>query len=418
MTRLSLDIDRRLLQDELTRSIPRSGDESPLSLTAKLVAKQFRSRLDCHVASGEVLRYKVEFVRPQFTAKRIVLPLLALIEREVLELGYFLVTVVTRKDSPPIEFLPPTVLQWTTAPEIRLSILKTVCRYTVRMRETGLSPRVIAPVAREFASSCACPEDILLPHIDGVWDWALRFVCKVCGKAYFCECFKSALDKHYPKALAERSRYGEGGWPHKFIAAYKGSAFRDGICHLCKDLPSDLFYCHPMYGSKVKVHYGPYIVRTAIDKGVSEREAENEIRDILGIHRIGEGWISEAELLHIVQALYRGKEVLHQASPEWLDRRNCSDFRYKRGIARCDRQRLDIYVPHVKLAIEYQGRQHYEPVEFFGGQEGLRKTQERDRQKADLCRENGVRLVYFRYDEDVTRELVHVRIGKALVPLH
>jgi hypothetical protein len=265
------------------------------------------------------------------------------------------------------------------------------------MRDIGLLTDILIPVADALVPLCDCPADFLVPHIDGVWDWALRFICKVCGKAYFCECFRTALDKHYPEAFSQRSQYGQGGWPHKYIAAYEGSEFRDGICHLCSGVPSELFYCHPMYGSKVMVHYGPYIMRTAIEKGIDEREAENEIRELLGIHRIGEAWVSEVELLHMVQAIFPEQEVIHQASPEWLER-----------------QRFDVYIPNLKLAIEYQGRQHYEPVPFFGGQRGLEKTQERDRRKADLCRENGVDLIYFHYTEQITRQVVESRIRKVL----
>jgi len=152
-----------------------------------------------------------------------------------------------------------------------------------------------------------------------------------------------------------------------------------------------------MYGSKVKVHYGPYIKRIAIEKNINEHEAENEIRDILGIPHIGEGWVSERELLNMVKGIFPRNEVVHQASPEWLGR-----------------QRLDIFIPKLQLAIEYQGRQHYEPVPFFGGEEGFRQAQERDRLKAKLCYENGVTVVFFRYDENISRELVETRVRGAL----
>jgi very-short-patch-repair endonuclease len=199
------------------------------------------------------------------------------------------------------------------------------------------------------------------------------------------------------EALEKKNHYVESGWPHKFIAAYQKSQFRESICHLCRDIPSEIFYCHPMYGSKVKVHYGPYIKRIAVEKNIEEHEAENEIRDILGIPHIGEGWVSERELLNMVKSIFPGNEIVHQASPEWLGR-----------------QRLDVFIPELRLAIEYQGRQHYEPVPFFGGEDGFRQTQERDKFKARLCSENGVTVVFFRYDEIITRELVETRIREAL----
>ena len=45
-----------------------------------------------------------------------------------------------------------------------------------------------------------------------------------------------------------------------------------------------------------------------------------------------------------------------------------------------------------KGAIEYQGEQHYTPIEVFGGEEGYKKNLERDEQKRIKCLENGIKL--------------------------
>jgi len=319
----------------------------------------------------------------------------------VIELGWFGFTIVSRQnDSPSIHFEKPVNLICSKPLEVKEKSLKTVSHYIVRMgywEPVGLPVETLTPISDVLVPSCKCHPDYLAAYIDGVWDWTIRFICKVCGKSYFCDCFRPVLEKHYLKALELKNHYAESGWPHKFIAAYQKSQFREGICHLCRDIPSEIFYCHPMYGSKVKVHYGPYIKRIAIEKNIDEHEAENEIRDILGIPHIGEGWVSERELLNMVKGIFPRNEVVHQASPEWLGR-----------------QRLDIFIPRLQLVIEYQGRQHYEPVPFFGGEEGFRQAQERDRLKAKLCYENGVTVVFFRYDENISRELVETRIRGAL----
>jgi hypothetical protein len=154
-----------------------------------------------------------------------------------------------------------------------------------------------------------------------------------------------------------------------------------------------------MYGSKVLVHYGPYIYKIAAEKNISRRDAENEVRDILGIPRIGEGWLTEAELLRLVRDILKDEEVVHQARPQWLGH-----------------QRIDIYVPRLGIAIEYQGRQHYEPVPFFGGEEAFTANRVRDQHKAELCEQHGVRMIYFRYDEMITRDLVETRIQQVAQP--
>lgn len=49
--------------------------------------------------------------------------------------------------------------------------------------------------------------------------------------------------------------------------------------------------------------------------------------------------------------------------------------------------------------IEYDGRQHYEAVEWFGGQEGLLLTQERDQIKNDYCAAHHIPLYRIKYDK-------------------
>ena len=58
-------------------------------------------------------------------------------------------------------------------------------------------------------------------------------------------------------------------------------------------------------------------------------------------------------------------------------------------------QFLDFYLPEFNIGIECQGKQHFEPVDIFGGQEEFLKTQERDKNKKKKCDEHGVKLLYF-----------------------
>ena len=69
-----------------------------------------------------------------------------------------------------------------------------------------------------------------------------------------------------------------------------------------------------------------------------------------------------------------------------------------------------IYICGLKTAIEYQGKQHFEPVEYFGGKENFQAQQARDKLKAEKSKENGVKLVYINYWEDITPELIRKRV--------
>ena len=70
------------------------------------------------------------------------------------------------------------------------------------------------------------------------------------------------------------------------------------------------------------------------------------------------------------------------------------------------RDEYDVFVCGLKIAFEYQGKQHFEPVGIFGGEEAFISIQERDARKAKLSVENGVKLIYVNYWEDVSLELI------------
>lgn len=55
--------------------------------------------------------------------------------------------------------------------------------------------------------------------------------------------------------------------------------------------------------------------------------------------------------------------------------------------------KIDFYIPDIKTAIEYDGEQHYFPIEYFGGKESFIKNQERDKIKNEYCIKNNIRLV-------------------------
>ena len=58
-------------------------------------------------------------------------------------------------------------------------------------------------------------------------------------------------------------------------------------------------------------------------------------------------------------------------------------------------QSLDFYLPDYNVGIECQGRQHFFPVDHFGGNKGFKQTLERDKRKKALCEKYGVKLLYF-----------------------
>jgi very-short-patch-repair endonuclease len=92
---------------------------------------------------------------------------------------------------------------------------------------------------------------------------------------------------------------------------------------------------------------------------------------------------------------------------EFLEENNIS---YKQEVNLFNNYRFDFYLEDLNTVIEYDGKQHFEPVEYFGGLEGLKKTQERDKIKTTYCLENNIRIIrigYFENIEEVLNVLIH-----------
>ena len=65
-------------------------------------------------------------------------------------------------------------------------------------------------------------------------------------------------------------------------------------------------------------------------------------------------------------------------------------------------------MPDVNMVIEYNGVQHYMPIEVFGGAKTLIKTQHRDRIKKEYCIDNGIHYEVIRFDESVDERLSRI----------
>lgn len=65
---------------------------------------------------------------------------------------------------------------------------------------------------------------------------------------------------------------------------------------------------------------------------------------------------------------------------------------------------FDFFIPSLNTLIEYDGKQHFEPVDFFGGEEGFLKRQEYDNIKTTFAHNSGINLLRISYklsDEQV-----------------
>lgn len=104
------------------------------------------------------------------------------------------------------------------------------------------------------------------------------------------------------------------------------------------------------------------------------REIESEIRVKKGYNIVG-SFTNESILFTKIKETYKDYNVISQGSPKWLGR-----------------QRIDIYFTDLNIGIEYQGDQHFLPIPYFGGEEGLKQRIILDSRKEKLCLENNCKL--------------------------
>ena len=93
---------------------------------------------------------------------------------------------------------------------------------------------------------------------------------------------------------------------------------------------------------------------------------------------------------------------------KWLTDANIKFIRQHKFIDCVNKQQLkfDFYCQTINTCVEYDGKQHYTPIKYFGGQKGFDLTMTRDKIKTDYCKEKGIRLIRIPYwDTDVQSTL-------------
>ena len=131
-----------------------------------------------------------------------------------------------------------------------------------------------------------------------------------------------------------------------------------------------------------------------------EHEWETRIAS-RGAHGSGCPWcgkVNQRLVFDFMKDLYPDTEIFFDFKHD--------DLRFTKSNRKME---LDIWVPSMNLAIEYQGEQHYWTKEQMAGwkvSSDLLELQERDQQKRDACAEHGILLVEIPYTWDKSLEYV------------
>lgn len=307
------------------------------------------------------------------------------------------------------------------------------------------------------------------------YHFLIQFGLSEDGEFFTCSCFEKSINNFWTHKKSEHNSIREKSWEECYLDGELGEfyqkfydknhKFKENICHECNELTPSVEYCHPMYGGKFKRQYGWYIKkryfemvvcpddqrddeitemlnhieylkkhhkniieRNKIDdlfnikkskrKGFFKKESdwekkvrlekdisklkreidnipENETRKIFGYKPIGQQWVNETFIYKICKELFPQYNIVHHFRPKILE-----------GLE------LDIFIEELNTGIEYQGKQHYEPIDFFGGEESFQKVKIRDKKKKLLCEKNNINLIYFRYDEVVSKKNLKNKLNK------
>jgi hypothetical protein len=77
---------------------------------------------------------------------------------------------------------------------------------------------------------------------------------------------------------------------------------------------------------------------------------------------------------------------------------------------------IDIVIKELKIAIECQGKQHFEPNAFFFSEKGaFQRSKDNDSVKKKWCKDNGYFFVEISFRDKITKTMLEKRILEAIV---
>jgi very-short-patch-repair endonuclease len=83
-----------------------------------------------------------------------------------------------------------------------------------------------------------------------------------------------------------------------------------------------------------------------------------------------------------------------------------------KGCSHISSLKFDFFIPSLKLLVEYDGEQHFRPVDYFGGDRSFKLIKTRDAIKTAWAKDNGYNLL--RLDYTMSREVIEQKIRETL----
>jgi hypothetical protein len=93
----------------------------------------------------------------------------------------------------------------------------------------------------------------------------------------------------------------------------------------------------------------------------------------------------------LIAQILNTKGINFERQHKFIDCTNKIKGRY------CKKLPFDFYIPTMNTCLEYDGEQHYRPVDAFGGEKSFQKRLESDSIKNQYCKKNGIKLIRIPY---------------------
>lgn len=128
--------------------------------------------------------------------------------------------------------------------------------------------------------------------------------------------------------------------------------------------------------------------------------------------RVASGGVTSCGCNRQSSGEYLIEQILYNEGLDYKTEYAFEDCKYKHRL-RFDFAVFDLN-QNIVLLIEYDGKQHYEPIEFFGGLNAYNERKIRDNIKNDYCVSNGIPLLRIKYN--LSPQEIKTQILNAIYP--
>lgn len=119
----------------------------------------------------------------------------------------------------------------------------------------------------------------------------------------------------------------------------------------------------------------------------------NEFSQVLSDHLSGCGCINCATS----KGEKKIEKILKDLRIDFIKQKTFEGCRFK------NRLKFDFYIPEKNTCIEFDGEHHFKSIRYFGGKKAFEMQKIKDQIKNDFCKNNNIKLIRFRFDEDPNR---------------